>query len=185
VQRELPALDEDADAGEGHEIAKPLLDGGELEPLEVILAIAEVGTEALRRRSDQPDPLADEVAGRERLDVVGEGLDAAAAGVAEDHDVLHAQRLHGEFERRRGAVIFAAGLIGRDEIGDVADDEELARARVEDDLRRDPRVAAADDHDLGRLALGLSLEARPLARKALVEEGAVAGDQSFGEHAAP
>ena len=44
--------------------------------------------------------------------------------------------------------------IGRDEIGDVADDEDLARADVENLGGIDPAVGTGDDHDLGALALG-------------------------------
>ena len=42
--------------------------------------------------------------------------------------------------------------VGRHDVGDVAHDEQLARAGVEDHLRRDARIAAADHHDLRRLA---------------------------------
>ena len=48
--------------------------------------------------------------------------------MAEHDDVLHLERLHAEFERRRHAVLRAVRRIGRHEVGDVAHHEQLARA---------------------------------------------------------
>ena len=85
--------------------------------------------------------------------LVREGTDAAAAGVAEHDDVLHPQRLHGEFEGRGRAVLESpSGLIGRHEVGDVAHNEQFAGRGVEDDLGRHAEIAAADHHDFRALA---------------------------------
>jgi hypothetical protein len=105
--------------------------------------------------------------------------------MAEHDDVLHAQRLHGEFECRAGAVEPTVGLIGRHEIGDVAHHEQLARARVEDHLRRDAGIAAADQHDLRVLAtLRQRLVTLALADEPALQEALVAVNEPVGEHAA-
>ena len=52
--------------------------------------------------------------------------------VAHDHDLVDLELGHREFERGRDAVTAAAGLERRGEVGDVADDEHLARVGVED-----------------------------------------------------
>ena len=80
--------------------------------------------------------LADEIAGRQRGCVLHQRLDATALGVTEHDDVLHAQHLHAEFQRRRYAVRGAVRRVGRDDVGDVADDEQFAGSRIEDHLRR-------------------------------------------------
>src|SRR5258708_39575663 len=49
-------------------------------------------------------PSADEIAGRQRCDLVDEGADAAALRVAEHHDVFYAQRPNRVFQCRRDAV---------------------------------------------------------------------------------
>src|SRR5439155_15579870 len=45
----------------------------------------------------------------------------------------------------------AVRRIGRDQIGDIAYDEDLARPRIEDRLGRGARIAAGDHHDGGVL----------------------------------
>ncbi len=93
------------------------------------------------------------------------GGDAAAAGVAHDDDLLDLELGDGELDRRRRAVGRAVGLVGRDEIGDVAHDEHLAGCRIEDARRVDPAVGAGDDHDPGRLTdMGERVEARRAGR---------------------
>ena len=73
-----------------------------------------------------------------------------------------------------------SGLVGRHEVGDVAHHEQLAGPRVEDHLRRHPRVAAADHHDLGRLAVfGQLAIAILLGLQPAAGEGAVAVDQTL------
>src|SRR6185312_7175165 len=88
-----------------------------------------------------------------------------------------------ELERRAGAVLRAAvRLVRRHEIGDVAHDQELAGRGVEDDLRRDARIDAADHHDLGMLALvGQHLVTRALAGEASLDEGAIAFGEACGK----
>ena len=79
--------------------------------------------------------------------------DAAAAAVAHDDQVLDLQRDHRVLDRGRGAVRAAVGLVGRDEVGDVAVDEEVAGLVAEDLGDQHPAVAAGDDHRLGGLSL--------------------------------
>ena len=67
---------------------------------------------------------------------------AAARAVAHDDDLFDLELGHREFQRRRNAVVPAAGLERRGEVGDVADDEDLARVGIEDDRRLDPAVAS-------------------------------------------
>src|SRR5260221_8391341 len=171
---ESPALDQDADAGKAHQVGEAELDHGELQTMQMIRGVA-ARSDTLGCRSDQRHPVADEIARRERCRLLGEGANAAAPCVSQHDDVLHFERLHREFERRRGAVVFAAGLVRPHQIGDVAGDEYLAGAGVEDNLRRDPAVAAADHHHLRTLALlRQSLVALPLAYQAIIQEAAVA-----------
>jgi hypothetical protein len=54
----------------------------------------------------------------------------------------------------------AAGLIGWNEIGNIANDEQIAGIAIRNDCGVDARIAARNDHDSGRLAL---------ARQALVQ----------------
>ncbi len=136
----------------------------------------------LHGRRQQRHPLADEVARRQRRRILHQRLHAAALGVPEHDDVFDAQDLHAELQRGGDAVCGAVRRIGRNEVGDVADDEQFARLGVEDHLRRYPRVAAADHHHLRRLpAFRQFAVARLLGRQALGREGPVAGNQPFGK----
>ncbi len=67
-------------------------------------------------------------------------------------------------------------LEGRDERGDVADDEHLARLGVEDGGGIDAAVRAGDDQDFRALALRQFRPALPLARPAFGAETAIAFD---------
>src|SRR5437588_2949523 len=80
----------------------------------------------LARLDEHRHPAADEIAGRQRLDVVDEGADAAALGVAEHHDVFYMQSPNRVFQRRRDAVRAAVRLIDRYQIGDGAHHEQFA-----------------------------------------------------------
>ena len=103
---------------------------------------------------------------------------AAAKAVAHHHQLLDLELGDREFERGRDAVIGAVGLVGRHQVGDVADDEHLARPRVEDLGRIDPAVGAGDHHHLRALALGELGPALALARPSPASaEAAIAFDQ--------
>ena len=71
-----------------------------------------------------------------------------------------------------------SGWIHRHQIGDVAHHEQFAGAGVEDHLRRDAGIAAADHHHRRRLAaLGQFPVARLFGRQPLRGEGPVAVEQ--------
>jgi hypothetical protein len=111
--------------------------------------------------------------------MLGKGADAAATGVTEDDDMADAEHLHRELERREHAVADAVPRERRHEIRDVADDEQFAGMGVKDDLRRHPGIAAADDHDIRRLAApGELAKAIALDRHAADEEIAVTLDEA-------
>ena len=112
------------------------------------------------------------------------GFDAAAAGMAHDDEVLDAQVEHGELDGRADAVELAARLVGRHQVGDVADDEQLARHGAEDRFRIDAAVAAGDDHRLGALPVGGQLLVfLGLRQEVPVMEAAEAVGEFFGEAA--
>ena len=112
------------------------------------------------------------------------GFDAAAAGVAHDDEMLDAQVEHGELDRRADAVELAARLVGRHQVGDVADDEQLARHGAEDRFGVDAAVAARDDHRLGRLPVGGQLLVLlGLGQEVPVVEAAEAVGEFFGKAA--
>ena len=108
-------------------------------------------------------------------------------GVAEHDDVLDLERGDAELQRRRNAMGALVGRIGRHDVGDVAHDEELARARVENDFRRDARVAAADHHDFRRLPAFRELAvAVLLPAQTRAEKRAMSLDEALGKrHAGP
>ena len=63
---------------------------------------------ALPRRFGDSHPLADEIRYLGRR-AVQQRLDAAAHGVAQDHDLAHLQRPHREFDRGADAVRLVVG----------------------------------------------------------------------------
>jgi len=126
------------------------------------LGIGVEGTARLNARRcglDEADPFANEIASGKRLMprlglTVCKGAHPAAARMAHDHDMGNAKAKYRKFERRRSAVEIIIRAVRRHKIGDVAQNKELAGFGVKDDLRRDPRIAAADDHDPRRLPGG-------------------------------
>ena len=86
------------------------------------------------------------------------GLDAAAAVVANDHDVLHLQYIDRVLDHRQRVEV---GM--HDHVGDVAVDEDLARQQADDLVGRHARVGTADPEVLRGLKL------RQLAEEAGVE----------------
>ena len=98
--------------------------------------------------------------------------------------MLDAQVEHGELDRRADAVELAARLVGRHQVGDVADDEQLARHGAEDRFRVDAAVAAGDDHRFGRLPVGGQLLVfLRLGQEVPVMKAAEAIGEFFGEAA--
>jgi hypothetical protein len=72
--------------------------------------------------------------------------DAAAAVVADDHDVLDLEDIDGELDHRQAVEV---GM--DDDVGDVAMHEKLARQQADDLVRRHARIRAADPQVLRRL----------------------------------
>src|SRR5215510_11433235 len=69
-----------------------------------------------------------------------------------EHDnVLDLERADAEFERGGNAVGAFVGSVRWNDVRDVADNEQFARTRIENDLGRHARIATADDHDPWRL----------------------------------
>ena len=64
-------------------------------------------------------------------------------------DVQVADRV---FQRGADAVVMGVRLVGRDKVGDVPDDEQIAGRRVKEQDRVNPGVAAGDDEGVGMLA---------------------------------
>src|SRR5580700_995769 len=132
---------------------------------------------ALPRRLGDTHPLADEV---RRLDrrAVQERFDAAAHGVAEHDDLADRKRPHRELDGRADPVRLVVGAVRRGDVGDVADDEQLARPGVEHHLRVGAAVRAGDDQRAGTLAEAAQrFEAFALGLPGTGTEAAIAFDQ--------
>jgi len=97
--------------------------------------------------------VAQPVVGEAGLVVVHRRLHAAAAVVAHDEDVLHAQDLDRVVDDRECVEI---GM--HDDVGDVAMHEDLARREPDHLVRRHPAVGAADPQVFRRLLLDQARE---------------------------
>jgi hypothetical protein len=73
-------------------------------------------------------------------------FDAAASGVTDDDQMLEIEIQDSELDRRTDAVKVPAGFVGRNEVRDVAQYEELTGHRTEDRLGIDAAVRAGNDH---------------------------------------
>ena len=104
-----------------------------------------------RGRRHQFHPVADEIAGRQRLGVFGECLYAAALRMAQHDDVLDLECLTPNSSAAETPWACCVRCVRRDDVRHVADNEELTRPGVKNDLRRHTGVAAADHHDLAAI----------------------------------
>ena len=99
-------------------------------------------------------------------------------GVPHDDDMRHAQSHHGIFDRRGGLLALRIRREGRNKRGDVADDENLARPRVEDDFGRHTRIAAPNEKNRRLLAfVGEMTETTLFFFEAFAAEMGVAFDE--------
>src|SRR5690606_1875552 len=97
--------------------------------------------------------------------------------MAADHYIRHIQHQYRVLDPRRGPMI-AVRLVGRDQIADVADDEELARSRSQQEIGYHTRVGTTDEERAGALAiLDQLLEMLALARKILALETLQTGNE--------
>ena len=100
------------------------------------------------------------------------GEHAAAAVVAADDDVAHAQHVDGELDARQAVEVGVD-----DQVGDVAVDEHLARQEADDLVRRHPAVRAADPEVARRLLRRQPREELRVLARHLVRPGAVVGEE--------
>lgn len=96
----------------------------------------------LIRFADRMKPVIDEPA---TLSINGGGY-AATAIMADHHDVLHPQHIHGKLQY--GKII---SVLRRGEIGDISMHEQLARVEADNLVGGDSAVRAADPKVSGRL----------------------------------
>lgn len=87
------------------------------------------------------------------LAVVNQGSDAATVRVAENDDIFDLQMIDCILNGGGSAVTAAQVMfVGRDDVGNIADNEKVARFGAENYRRVDPGVTAGDDQNLGRLS---------------------------------
>ncbi len=190
VKLYFSAPDENVHAGKCHQVVERFNYGSLLQPRQILLTgfVRLVRGDRALRRFDQLHPVANEIAGRERLARFDIGADAAALRMAKHDDVLHTQRLHREFQRGRYGAGGAVRRIRRHEIGDIARDEQFARCGVKNRFRRHAAVAAADHHDFRLLpALREFAIAVLLGGQTVTEKMAIAFNKAVGkwQRAAP
>src|ERR1700722_1163754 len=181
VERDMAGVDRILDPWKRHQVIERQTD-------RLVLAnvLAQLGRRlhgALPRRFGDAHPLADEIRSLDRRGVQ-ERFDAAAHGVAEHDDLADCKRPHRELDGRTDAVRLVVGAVRRRDVGDVADDEQLARPGVEHHLRVGAAVRASDDQRAGPLAEAAQrFEASALGLPGAGTEAAIAFDQVV--HGAP
>ena len=170
VEGEGAGLDAFADPGEGHEVVEREGDGPLLAGAGLVCGrgVGQFAEDTIAGLFGDGDPGADE------LEVVlgdafagQEGADAAAAGVADDDDVLDIEALDGELDVGADAGHDGLVAVGRDEVGDVADDEEVAGVGAHEHGGIDAGVAAGDDEGAGVLGLAEAREEAGLVAEVL------------------
>ena len=170
VQGDMAGFDRILDPRKRHQVVERQADR-----LVLANALAQLGRRlhgALPCRLGDAHPLADKIRSLDRR-AFQQRLDAAAHGVAEHDDFADLQRPHRELDGRADAVRLIVGAVRRSDVGDVADDEQLARPGVEHHLRVGAAVRAGDDQ-----------RARPLAEAAQRFEASALGLPGAGTEAA-
>src|SRR3984957_8903564 len=170
VERDMAGFDRILDPRKRHQVVERQAD-------RLVLAniLAHLGRRlhgAVPRRLGDAHPLADEIRSLDRR-AVQERFDAAAHGVTEHDDLADRKRPHRELDGRADPVRLVVGAVRRGKVGDVADDEQLARPGVEHHLRVGAGVRAGDDQ-----------RARPLAEAAERFETLALGLPGAGAEAA-
>src|ERR1700734_524711 len=132
---------------------------------------------ALPRRLGDTHPMADKIRSLDRR-AVQERFDAAAHGVAQHNDLADLKRAHRELDGRADPVRLVVGAVRRRDVGDVADNEQLARPGIEHHLRVGTAVRAGDDQRARPLAQPAQrFEAFALSLPGAGTEAAIAFDQ--------
>jgi hypothetical protein len=165
VQADLTALDALTNDRESHEPLELDHDGPHLGPPEV--CFGHLGVDGGGPRELEPSGDMRRI-GPERRE---QGSDRAAVAVAADDDVLHREHECRELDSGRRAVEAGIGSERRDEVADVADDEEVSRKGARQEVGDDAGVRAADEQ--GAWALSFSDEALVVlteAREGLASE---------------
>src|SRR4249919_2190881 len=145
------------DKGEAAEVGQALADGNLLQQAVRILVGAMFARNARGRLVDLAHPFVDEAAFSRRcaMELPGQcGGDTAAALMAHDNDFRNVELGDRELQRGRDAMTPTARLERRNEVGDVANDENLARIGVEDGGGIGTAIGTGDYNCTWRLALG-------------------------------
>src|SRR5690606_13692111 len=97
-------------------------------------------THTIRSALCHIDPWLDELAFQAVRNSLEKRLDAATLAMTEHDDVLYAQCAYRKLQCSTYAVVAAALLVRRHQIGDVSHNEQIARLAIHDDGRIDTRV---------------------------------------------
>ena len=90
----------------------------------------------------------------------------------------HLEMQNRVFQRRAGAVKMAVALVGRYQVGDVADDEQIVGIGLKHDRRIDSGIRTGEDRHLGLLALiHKRLVCGALILEAAIAKGLETGDE--------
>src|SRR5574340_91406 len=115
-----------------------------------------------------------------------QGMDAAAMRMPQHDDVPDIQLAHAELQRGAGTVIVPLVFCGRNKIGDIADDEQVARRTSQHQRRIDTRIAARDHQCPGCLPLlDQFTEQRIVLGEMLFAEARKAFNELLGQTHAP
>lgn len=85
-------------------------------------------------------------------------MNTAAIGVSHHDDVMHLKMLDAVFDGRDHRVVFARGVLVRNNGGNAADHEQVAGLASENDGRIGSRIAAGNDERFGTLTVCQLLE---------------------------
>ena len=82
-----------------------------------------------------------------------QGLDAAAVGMTQNHNMVDLKIPHGVLNGGASAIILSGQLVGRYQIGDIAHHEQIPRGGTGQNGRIDAGIATGDQQHLGALPL--------------------------------
>src|SRR5213596_2007039 len=135
VQMQRAALDQGSHERKCHQVFQAPEHGGLLDPdREISHRLVIALPDLFAWLDEHRHPPADEVAGRQRFDIVDKGADAAALRMPKHHNVVYAESANRVFQGRRDAVRAAVRLVDWHQIGDVTHHEQFAGTGVEDHL---------------------------------------------------